>query len=751
MAPDAMTRQLRARMSALTQREHTLESVIRSTGQEHQESPTAPDSKRPPPTASYAFKYIERIPMALEAMKQQLLARMSGLAQREQALESVIRSAEQDQQESVAAFKSEIAASLGHLHALPATFVAASRQIDSVHGLASNLSWRIREVDTAISRCTEAAAHARYYADLTECLGSIDAHIRAADLAESSASVQRLLRVPPDLLTPDDGARVARAREAVLRLLKEAMTPDGADTPALFNFFCECQAAGEGLELLANLQYQFILDATRADHVALSQLPRPAPGDDSPAPHLSAYVKFLDCIAQRVFFFLPHLTEPGHLAVLIRLMLDRCDDRITDIIRKFSEFRTISQLPERRARPGSTDLELSMLDRVNDEIAGFAKQWTLFENFLKGKLRAGITAPFFVNYKFQVSTRPDTGLPEKQQGAIRALLELLMSYVALTEKFLRSASSNLISVVKSLSQTEDVTNAIVDLFYVYHHVLGRSIETHSVTATCTIFNVITGIIHSELAPALEAKAQERRKLGDVTGKAGVLVNAYALCAQLVQKLVTVTKPSIEGEFPDHEDLSLIQSGLSDLRQSGMALEAGLKAQIDGITNSLSGAPQELVLPFTAIRWSDKTISAQTEAKLQETFKAQFLKVFGNYKKALSDTNFQSLMAVFAPVFAQKLEEVIKGKKFSEQGVILLKRALPLLINLFETEAPFQRLADIVTVLSLQAPEDIPRVWGSRATVTNPVKFKLSELKAIVALRTEWGSNDLGFLFEEKAY
>jgi hypothetical protein len=60
------------------------------------------------------------------------------------------------------------------------------------------------------------------------------------------------------------------------------------------------------------------------------------------------------CIAQRVLAFLPSLTEPGHLSVFIRLLLDRCDDRITEIIRKFSE--------------------LSLLDRVNDEIAGIAKQ-----------------------------------------------------------------------------------------------------------------------------------------------------------------------------------------------------------------------------------------------------------------------------------------------------------------------------------------------------------------------------------------
>jgi hypothetical protein len=350
-----------------------------------------------------------------------------------------------------------------------------------------------------------------------------------------------------------------------------------------------------------------------------------------------------------------------------------------------------------------------------------------------------------MEFRFKSPTLAGTGFPQ-QAGASRALMDLLMSYLTLTENFLRSVSANLIGVVKSLSQTEEVTNAIVDLFFVYHRVLDRSIETHTVTTTCTLFNVITEIIHSDLAPILQVKSQDRRKLGDVTGKAGVLVNACAQCTQYVQKLVTLTETSIGRQFSD-DALAAIQSGISDLKECGMALEAGLKVQIDAMTRELTAPCQALVAPFHEVQW-DKAISAQTEAQLQGEFKTRFGRTFGNYKKSLNEANFARLITQLTPVFTLKLEEVVKTKKFSLAGGVLLKRAIPMLITLFECEPPFEKLNNIVTVLSLPEHEDIATVWGKRAKVEKPIRLKINELKDVMSLRNDWAGKDLGFLLED---
>lgn len=184
-----------------------------------------------------------------------------------------------------------------------------------------------------------------------------------------------------------------------------------------------------------------------------------------------------------------------------------------------------------------------------------------------------------------------------------------------------------------------------------------------------------------------------------------------------------------------------------MNECGLALEAGLKAQIDAMAKELSGGCQDLVIPFNAVQW-DKTISAQMEARLQEDFKARFAKVFGNYKTFLSGPNFEKLMGILTPAFTQRLEDVIKTKKFSTSGVVLLKRAMPMLIGLFECETPFERVNDILTVLTLSAYENVADVWGKRAKIERPVKLKLNELKAVMALRIDWAGKDLGFLFED---
>jgi hypothetical protein len=679
--------------------------------------------------------------MELESMKLQLIARMNALKQQEQALESVLRSAEQEQQTSISSFKSDISSALDHLHSIRSTFSAVSGQIDALHSLATDVSSGISPIDLAILRCTETASHVRHYSDLTECLGSIDDHIQARDIPKSVDFVHRLMGVPASLLSQENARKVAESRTAVLRLLRQAMEADGADQIGIFNFFCACQGEIEGLGILADLQYRFILDATRVDYVALSQLQRPAVGDDSAAPHLAAYVKFLDCIAQRMLVYKPLLSEPGHFAVFIRLLLERCDDRITDIIRKFSDFRAIPQL---EGKSSTTDVELSLLDRVNDEIAGFAKQWSLFETFVKRKLESGLNTRFFTECRFKDPTIAATGFPQ-QQGASRALMDLLMSYLSLTESFLRSVSSNLIGVVKSLSQNEEVTNAIVDLFFVYHRVLDRSLETHTVMTTCTLLNVISEIIRSSLAPVLQVKAP-LRKFGDVTAKPGVMVNACALCAQYVQKLVSLSETSIARQFSG-DALAAIQSGIGGLKECGTALEDGLKLQIDAMANDLTDSCHGLASSFRDVQW-EKPISAQTEAQLQNDFKTNFGRVFGSHKRCLSETNFERLMGLLTPRFAHELEEVVAKKKFSLSGGVLLKRAIPMLISLFECESPFERLNDMVTVLSLAEHEDIATVWGKRARIEKPVKFNLNELKAVINLRIDWAGKDLGFLLQD---
>jgi hypothetical protein len=663
---------------------------------------------------------------------------MNALKQQEQAFESVMRSNEQEQQESVAAFKSDIATALDNLHAIPATFSAIYGQIDSIYRLAYDLSWRIRDVDTAISRCSETAARVRHYADLTECLGSIDDLIAAKDFAKSADFVRRLLEVSAELLSPENSEHIEAARKSVLQLLHERLESGDADPAEIFGCFASCHAQDEGIKCLADLHYKFIIEATRHDVVSLHQLPRPAPTDDAIAPHVETYVKFLDTIAQRIVQAAGSLGDPARYAVFVRLLLERCDGMIESIIQEFREHRTVDHFEKECLR--NAEINLAMIDRVTEEISSFAKQWSLFEKFLRGKLRPGIGDPFFIGYreKFKFATAASTGLTP-QSEANRALQLALVSYANLTQSFLGRVSSNLISLIRPMAQSEAVSNAIVDLFFVYHRILRRSIDTHSVTTTCTVFNVITGIIRDDLMPAVRIHTRPN----DILGKTGVLINACALGDVYVQKLVALSEGAISKQFSD-DGLAAIQSGLSDLKSCGSEFETIRRRHEKSMTTELTSPCLNLKNGFSRVPWNGE-ISAQTETELHEGFKAEFGAVFGSYKKVLSSTNWANIIKKMAAAFAPELERIVKTKKFNATGALLLKRAVVWLAGLFENQAEFKKLVDMAAVMTLPAPENVDDIWGKRATGPDTVTLSIDEMREVLKLREDWATKDFSFL------
>lgn len=685
--------------------------------------------------------------MTLEAKKQQLLARQRALKQQEEVLESLMSTSEQEQQESIGQFKSEILEALQRLKSIPGTFAAASKQIDTVYALSSDLSWRIREVDTAISRCAEVAAHVRHLADLAECLGSIDDLIEAREVERSCDFMRRLLEIPEQLLGADDGEKIQKSRQKLLALLREKMKEDEADPGILFGYFSDCNAQEEGISQVADLAYLSVLNNTRHACVELSQLPKASAVDDSIAPHVATYVSMLDSIAQRIVRSVPIVHEPGQFAVFVRLLLERCDERIADILKKYGEYRSVEVLERRCDRMGE-DLELRVIDSVNEEISNFAKQWTSFEKFVKDKLRTGIQSEFFKEYKFKSPTATGTGMPQ-QSEASRSLQFLLMSYATLTQAYVRKIAEDQLAIVKMMKDTEEVTNAIEDLFFVFHRSLNRSIKTRSVTITCTIFNVITEICRRDLMQAVgvaddSIAARFRAKAKDFSGKASVMINACRMSHVCLQKLVVLIETTILKQFTD-DNLTAMQLGLRDLKNCGSDLEKVLNGQIERIVNNLTGQCKNMTMILRNMQWN-APITAQTEAQLQNGLKGMWEQIFDKYRKDLIGPNYDALMDIMAGIFVETLEAGIMQKAFNEQGAVLFKRIVKFMTGLFKNEEKFQRLSDISRVLTLGGPEELSLVWGKKCD--NPVQLSYQDLKAVVRMRVDWRESDIGLLLRE---
>ncbi|KAH0793375.1 conserved oligomeric Golgi complex subunit 4 [Histomonas meleagridis] len=651
---------------------------------------------------------------------------MNSYKQQEEALQSFIASNEHQQTESINTFKKELNSALSSLLEIPRIFSSSSKQINSVFILASDLSDRIEEVDTAISRCTQTASYVKNLADLTECLGTIDNYISKKDIIQCCDHIHRLLQIPHHLLSPTDSAKIDSARKATLLILNEKLEENPTE---IFQYYNKCGAQVEGINQLADLQHKQILEETRDIRINLIQSIKPTSNnDENRAPHVEVYVKFLDCISSHILTSIPILSDPGQFAVFIRLLLDRCDDKIEEIISNYSDYRNLHDLEMKCSE--SKEIKPAILDLVNDEISIFAHQFALFDNFIKTKIKFGIKTDFFKNYKFKFSTS-NSGTPQHTKFT-RSIQFLLVQYALFTQYYLRSVTKELLAIIQSMSNTESVVNAIDDLFFILHRTLNRSVITDSASTTCTIFNVISLAIRDQLMPIIKTTTS---KLGGNQSRNCILMNTMDGVKMYISKLSSMIETTVSKHFTD-DDLAAISSGLNDLKNCGKQLEADLEIQFDALIRNLRPQTEKLCDVFLRAQMAND-VSVEMEIQLQEDFKAGFGKIFNGYKDLLNKSNYELLLKSLAPYFTKRLETVIMSKKFDANGAVLMRRIVNWLETFFFCPSAFERVIDITKVLTMQSPDEL----NFKNNEKNKLSIEQSIIIRITRLRVDWQSTD----------
>lgn len=669
----------------------------------------------------------------LENLKSQLFSSMNALKQQEQALETSLKVNEQEQTNIINQYKSELNIALSSLSSIPPTFAKASKTIECVYNCANTISWRIKEVDTAISRSTEATDHVRHFADLAECLSSIDSAIEAKDIAKCCDYLRRLLQIPNNLLTPENIEKIESSRKQTLVILQEMLETEN-DPSVIFNYYSDCGAQAEGVRKFADLQFKQILEETNQARTSIIQYKDIASAtDEQRAPHVEGFVKLLNCISQHILTSLQILVEPGQYSVFIRLLLDRTDSKMQEILDQYTQYRNIQKLEQTPIN----QIKLSLLDLVNDEISNFAHQFSLFENFVKSKLKNGIHNDFFTSYQFLFSTIANTGMPQ-HTNASRAIMTLLMEYAVFTQNYVTSVTADLLNLIAGMTNTEVVTNAIDDLFFVVLRTLNRTIITRSALTTCTIFNLITPIIKEDLSRSITQTKQ--RRFVDIQSRS-VFLNACQALSVYLDRLSDVIDNKVMKQFVD-DDLAAIKSGLQDIRQVASDIKDSLNQQFDELMKTVQ--LDSLYKPFGMVQFSGQ-ISIEIETQLEEQFASVFNSKFVEYKNCLNQINYDSLLYRISSIFTKTLEIIIQRKQFDETGGVLFKRIIQWLRLFFKNPPHFQNLMDISTILALNQPEDVQQYWGSRATVKDPIKMSIPELQKILRLRIDWKNADLSFL------
>ena len=617
--------------------------------------------------------------MELESLKLQLLNSLNGLKQQEKAL-IISEINESEQNESINQFQKQLAESLSILNSLPNNFSSSSKLIHSVYSLASDLSWRIKEVDIANSRCKETALHIKRFADLSECLGSIDSTIIEGDIKRCCNYIYRLRQIPKNLLSPDNENKIEVSRQKTLELLRHKMQSE-TDPATIFEYFNECGAQSEGISEFAILKHQEIVSKTDPDRISLVQLPTSGYKDEQRAPHIEVFVKLLDCISSHIITSIQVLNDPGLFSIFIRLLLELNDNRIEGIVKQYNSYRNINDLPQ--------NTPPSYLDLINDEISIFSQQYSLFENFLKQKLKGGISSNYFKSFQFKYPTILSTGLPQHTLSK-RSIQELLAMFVVITQSYLNSVNEEFFGIISSLSNNENVLNAIEDLFFVFQRLLSRSILSNSASTACTTFNIISGIIRDQLVVII-IQQSNLIKSYDISGKVSLLLNTYDNTFLYISKLVSSVESSILKSFSG-DDLIAIKPNLEDLKKCGESLLKVKDKLFEEIIKNIRPHIEALSEIFKTNQWTieqGKLITVELETQLQNSFIKIFNSNFLIYKNYLNFNLYDKFKNRIALLFSKKFKEILLQKKFDQKGVKLLERMIKFFSTFFNESEAFE--------------------------------------------------------------
>lgn len=651
----------------------------------------------------------------LENLKRELQSSLNALKQQEQTL-AFIDSNEAEKQEIENQFHSELETALSSLENIPALFNQATNQINNIYQIAQTLSFQINLVDQAFSRCSAAAEYVKIFADLKECLGSIESALSQNNVSLCCNYISRLVKIPSNLLENDDIQKIDNYKKQTLDLLRNSLKND-SDPQQIFKYFQDCDASLEGIESLSYYQFRKILEKIQPDYMKIVQLPKSSTQTGNQ--HIDVFVSYLDSISTSIKEVTPIIQDYGQIAVFIRMILKQSDDRAKKILESYSDYRSVSDLCNEKITG-----DAQSLNQVCDEISVLSQQYFLFQKFLKHLIKPGLNDQFFKDYCKSIApgelTESQTGLPMKLD-AKNTIMELLSNYFILTRKFFIDVIENkLIASLSELKDNNKVTETVGDIFFFFLDILARTIKTNSANITVTILNIITEHI--------EQVCDKIPKLDLI-----LKINFIDITVAHLTKLTEM----VEGAFKHFtgDDLSVLSSTLNVLRRKSEQLNAEQERNFNEFMAKLSDNVRDLLYKFRG-NWTNETVAEITitlETELESSFSEKFDTNILIYKKSLNRSAYNKLIAKISDQVAINFLEIIKTKKFDHRGSILLDRIVRFLASELK-ESSFERLKQIALILTRESPEEVVSTWNNADFER---KLKKEEVIKFAQSKMEW--------------
>ena len=639
---------------------------------------------------------------SLEALKIQLINSLKGLKEHEELLLSVDTNQE-EQIKNENDFKNELDSALKSLEQVPKSFTLASNQISSVYSIAQDLSFRINVIDEALSRCQSAAKHVQMFADLFECLNTIEDAIQSKNIEQCCQIISKLIAIPKNLLSKEDNEKIEKYRQTTLDILKRQMK-DEQDPALIFSYYEKCGAQVQGVKEYTNIQFQQITQDENPKYMKLHQMNASSFEDKQEAPHIRVFVEYLNGICLHINESRATIKEPGQFSVFIRLLLQLADQPINQLIQEFARYRSVEYLC---GEIKSNEFGYSCL--VCDEMASISKQYSQFQKFISNLVKPGLQTQFFKNYSFDKETNQSTGLAINTESE-RQLRLLLSEYTMLTSNFANTVIQEDMLAKLNFQKNQETMDTISDVFFFFNEILTRTFRANSASTAVSVCNLISALVRT-LFETLKEQDQNPYKFREINGLFGTLWNASELTNVHILKLVDTFEKSNKHFTGD--DSEIIKSTIIEYKSFSDELRQRMTKYLEKAMSNLTPYFENLLNIFRQ-SWTRDTpenpINVEMEMSLESDFSVTYEKFFVNYFKTLNKTNKEQLILAIARRFAQRFEDLIKKKRFDQKGAVLLDRLVKFFIKTM-IEAPFNRLKQIAFIMTRESKDEIQEAFG----------------------------------------
>lgn len=433
--------------------------------------------------------------------------------------------------------------------------------------LAEKVSAKVRKLDVARMRATEAQCRVHDIIDLKLCSQGVIYAIKEEDFEKGAAHVQRYLAMDRKLLekTADDVSSMTSVHQAVDTLekaakemreivkvkLDEAIKKDDlASVERFFKIFPQLGMHDDGISKFTG--YVCAKLTTKAQKELRQSMDIAKAEKRSNLAYADTFTVLLENILRVIEVNQPIIENYygyGHLLKMVKLLQIECDDESRKLVQEFSKQRNINRKMNqikaqtaapsnastalghlRKASGGSVDkLNAKDIDALIAEIVIMHSRAELYVRFIRKRVTNDIEK---------------SKLPEDEKKAALESLETLISKSQLNQQMQELLSTYLLferffmeeSVIKgialeSFEDGQQTSSMIDDIFFIIRKSIRRSIGAQSVDGCCAVINNGAACLEQEFLNALKTPL----KAGYPSGYIDLAAQAYSAFQTSIQQ------------------------------------------------------------------------------------------------------------------------------------------------------------------------------------------------------------------------